>query len=97
MSAIAFGPNPDPSPNPQQIFAPNHDCMFNPDLPKCIPPEGGSCPNGFGMNEDGQCFPDTECPSGHARMDDDKSDACIPFNTIDYGDGCPPESANPED
>jgi hypothetical protein len=71
--------------------------MFNPDLSKCIPPEGGSCPNGFGVNEDGQCFPDTECPSGHARMDDDESGACIPFNTIDYGDGCPPESANPDD
>jgi hypothetical protein len=30
-------------------------------------------------------------------MDDDESGTCIPFNTIDYGDGCPPGSANPED
>ena len=38
----------------------------------------GKCPEGFNMNEDGQCYPDEPCPAGYWRADDDESGACVP-------------------
>jgi hypothetical protein len=58
---------------------PDGDCLFDPSLPKCTPgPEG--CPEGFNMNEDGQCFPRHEggCPEGYHSHEDDESGRCIP-------------------
>jgi hypothetical protein len=43
---------------------PDQDCLFDPDLPKCAPGPDGKCPDGFAMNEDGQCFPRGGCPDG---------------------------------
>lgn len=64
---------------------PDEDCLFDPSMPKCAPDENGNCPEGFGMNEDGQCFPRGGCPDGYHRVDDDESGRCIPNS-----DGCPP-------
>jgi predicted transcriptional regulator len=72
-------------------------CLFTPSHPDCKPKDE-KCPKGWAMNEDGNCFPaHKKCPEGHARMDNDETGACISFNNKDYGDGCPPGSANPED
>jgi len=62
---------------------PDEDCLFDPSMPKCAPDENGNCPEGFGMNEDGQCFPRGGCPDGYHRVDDDESGRCIPNS-----DGC---------
>ncbi|MGH9910845.1 MAG: hypothetical protein ACRD4W_00200 [Nitrososphaeraceae archaeon] len=64
-------------------FAPDGDCLFNVDQPKCIPPEGVDCPKGFGTNEDGQCFPLNEdgewkCPVGTHSVEDDETGQCYP-------------------
>lgn len=64
---------------------PDGDCLFDPSLLKCAPDENRNCPEGFGMNEDGQCFPRGGCPDGYHRVDDDESGRCIPNS-----DGCPP-------
>ncbi|MGH9979539.1 MAG: hypothetical protein ACRD8Z_27425, partial [Nitrososphaeraceae archaeon] len=70
--AIAIGitinnnttPQPAPLPNQTEPEGPDQDCLFDPSLPKCTPgPEG--CPEGFGTNEDGQCFPLGGCPDGY--------------------------------
>lgn len=62
------------SPNSQ----PDGDCLFDPSLPKCAPDENGNCPQGFNMNEDGQCFPRHDrCPSGYHSHEDDESGRCI--------------------
>ena len=61
--------------NPQ----PDRDCLFDPSLPKCAPNETGKCPEGFGMNGDGQCFPRHDrCPEGYHSHEDDESGRCIP-------------------
>ena len=58
---------------------PDGDCLFDPSLPKCAPDENGNCPDGFGMNEDGQCFPHHDrCPEGYHSHEDDESGKCIP-------------------
>ncbi len=81
---------PSPSPpatiteTPTDILTPDGDCLFDPDLPKCAPGPDGKCPDGFAMNEDGQCFPRGGCPEGYHRVDDDESGRCI-SNT----EGCP--------
>jgi hypothetical protein len=63
------------SPNSQ----PDGDCLFDPSLPKCAPDENGNCPEGFGMNEDEQCFPlHDRCPEGYHSHEDDESGKCIP-------------------
>jgi hypothetical protein len=67
---------PTPQPEPP-VFAPDQDCWYNPDQPKCTPPEGVSCPEGFGTNEDDQCFKEGDCPEGYTRGDDDESGACF--------------------
>jgi hypothetical protein len=67
---------------------PDDDCLYDPSLPKCAP-INGVCPEGFNMNEDGQCFPDKPCPPGYARADNDESGACLPINSP-----TPPPAAN---
>lgn len=63
------------------ILKPDMDCLFDPSLPKCAPNEKGQCPDDFGMNEDGQCFPLHErCPQGYHSHEDDESGKCIPDN-----------------
>lgn len=58
---------------------PDGDCLFDPSLPKCAPDENGNCPEGFGTNEDGQCFPFHErCPEGYHSHEDDETGRCIP-------------------
>ena len=76
------------------IFAPDKECSFNPDLPKCIPPEGQSCPVGFGTNEDGHCFPEGACDDGFARADDDETGRCIPVEDLK---DCPGGEKIPKD
>jgi hypothetical protein len=70
-------------------FDPDEDCLFNVDQPKCTPPEGVDCPEGFGTNEDRQCFPlnedgDWECPEDHHSVEDDETGQCYPDE-----EGCP--------
>jgi hypothetical protein len=67
---------------------PDDDCLYDPSLPKCAP-INGVCPEGFNMNEEGQCFPDKPCPPGYARADNDESGACLPINSP-----TPPPAAN---
>ncbi len=65
---------------------PDGDCLFDPSLPKCAPDENGNCPEGFNMNEDGQCFPQHDgCPGGYHSVDDDETGRCIPSDS----EGCP--------
>jgi len=63
---------------------PDKDCLFDPSLTKCAPDEDGNCPDGFGLNEDGQCVPNGGCPDGYHAVGDDESGRCIPNS-----DGCP--------
>jgi hypothetical protein len=62
-------------PKPTDRELPDDDCLFNPDLKKCAPIDG-ECPDGFAMNEDGQCYPDKPCPKGYERRDDDETGRC---------------------
>jgi hypothetical protein len=62
-------------------FDPDESCLFDVDQPKCTPPEGVECPDNFGTNEDGQCFPLDEngnwtCPEGYHNEDDDETGQC---------------------
>lgn len=58
---------------------PDGDCLFDPSLPKCASDENGNCPEGFGINEDEQCFPyHDRCPEGYHSHEDDESGRCIP-------------------
>ena len=58
---------------------PDGDCLFDPSMPKCAPDENGKCPDGFAMNEDGQCFPRHDrCPDDYHSHEDDESGKCIP-------------------
>lgn len=67
------------TPNGSPIPQPDGDCLFDPSLSKCAPDENGSCPEGFHMNEDEQCFPAHDrCPSGYHGHEDDESGKCIP-------------------
>jgi hypothetical protein len=67
-----LGPSPQPMP-------PYEGCLLDPTLPECTPPPGAECPQGYLMNEDGQCYPDKPCPPGYERIDDDESGACHPI------------------
>ena len=69
---------------------PDDDCLFNPSLPKCAPLEDGQCPDGFLMNEDGQCFPDKPCPTGFEKRDEDETGRCYPID-----DGSPSPTPTP--
>lgn len=69
-----------------KALVPDEDCLYDTSLPKCTPgPEG--CPEGFGTNEDGQCFLlHNKCPTGYHSHEDDESGECIP-NSIPCEDG----------
>jgi hypothetical protein len=84
--AIAIGitinatDNAPPQLNTTQSGGPDQDCLFDPSLSKCTPgPEG--CPEGFGTNENGQCFPLGGCPDGYHSVEDDESGTCYPDST----------------
>ena len=79
----AEGCEPAPVPTPRVPEPPDDDCLYDPSLPKCAPIDG-ECPEGFNMNEDGQCFPDKPCPTGFERRDEDETGRCYPI-----GDGSP--------
>jgi len=66
----------------QEIEFPDDDCLFDPSLPKCAPIEG-ECPDGFVMNEDGQCYPNKPCPVGYERRDDDETGTCYSVSEKD--------------
>jgi predicted transcriptional regulator len=65
--------------NPKHVVSdrglPDGDCLFDPSLPKCAPVDG-ECPDGYAMNEDGQCYPDKPCPKGYERRDNDETGTC---------------------
>src|SRR5918996_236926 len=58
-------------------------CLLDPDnSPTCPPPVGGQCPEGYNMNENGNCFPEhDQCPKGYHSHEDDESGRCIPDST----------------
>lgn len=55
----------------------DEQCLFDPSLPHCAPVDG-ECPEGFGTNEEGQCFPRGGCPDGYHSVEDDESGTCYP-------------------
>ena len=75
-------PIPPPSANSEvTYFEPN-------DAPECEPDEEGNCPDGFAMNEQGNCHPGGDCPDGYGRVDDDESGTCYPDDdTIECDNG----------
>jgi hypothetical protein len=79
-----------PVPPPRVPEPPDDDCLYDPSLPKCAPIDG-ECPEGFNMNEDGQCFPDKPCPTGFERRDEDETGRCYPDSN---GSPSPPPIGN---
>lgn len=77
------------TPPPRIPEPPDDDCIYDPSLPKCAPIDG-KCPEGFNMNEDGQCYPDKPCPPGFARVDNDESGTCLPVNPPTPPGDCDP-------
>ena len=57
-------------------------CFFDPNDEECDPVDG-SCPEGFGMNEDGQCIPHGACPDGFHRANDDETGRCLDEDDIE--------------
>lgn len=66
-----------PRPNASEPTGPDGRCLFDPSLPHCAPIDG-ECPDGFGMNEDEQCFPLGGCPDGYHSVEDDETGTCYP-------------------
>jgi hypothetical protein len=58
-------------------------CLLDPDnSPTCPPPVDGQCPEGYNMNENGNCFPEHDrCPKEYHSHEDDESGRCIPDST----------------
>ncbi len=69
-----------PIPTPPEPIDP---CLSDPDnSPTCPPPVDGQCPEGYIMNENGNCFPEhDQCPKGYHSHEDDESGRCIPDST----------------
>jgi hypothetical protein len=73
------------------VFDPDESCLFDVEQPKCqLPEDMDDCPEGFGTNEDRQCFPLDEngnwtCPEGYHNMDDDETGQCYSND-----EECPP-------
>jgi hypothetical protein len=70
-----------------EIGGPDESCLFDVEQIKCLPsPITDECPEKFGTNEDGQCFPlnengDWECPEGyHDGGELDETGQCYPNN-----------------
>lgn len=77
---------------PTPTTQPDHSCAFHPDADKCKPDSSGHCPDGFGMNDKGNCFPSGPCPTGFSRHDNDESGKC--FHNGNPGNFC--HSHNPQ-
>ena len=76
--------------NHNDTNGPDGDCLYNASLPKCDPDNDGNCPDGFNLNEDGNCFPDhheTGCPEGTHGVDDDETGQCYKDDEVDCPDG----------
>ena len=61
-------------------------CLLDPDnAPECPDPDPvtGECPEGYNMNENGNCYPEhpNGCPEGYHSHEDDESGRCIPDST----------------
>ena len=87
----AEGCEPASVPTPRVTEPPDDDCLYDPSLPKCAPIDG-ECPEGFNMNEDGQCYPDKPCPTGFERRNEDETGTCYP---IDGGSPSPTPTVTP--
>jgi hypothetical protein len=66
-------------------LVPDESCQFDVYQEKCLPSViTGECPEGFGENEDGYCFPHNgsnntwECPKDYHSTQDDESGQCYP-------------------
>lgn len=66
-----------PQLNDTEPGGPDEQCPFDPSLPHCAPKDG-ECPEDFGMNEDGQCFPLGGCPDRYHSVEDDETGTCYP-------------------
>ena len=59
-------------------------CLLDPGHESCPEPDPitGQCPEGYNMNDAGQCFPEHEqCPEGYHSHEDDESGRCIQDST----------------
>jgi hypothetical protein len=66
------------NPVTNQTEQPDESCLFDASQPKCAA-VNGECPDGFNMNEDGNCFPEhSQCPSGYHSQEDDETGQCYP-------------------
>jgi len=76
--------------NNNETEGPDGDCLYNASLPKCDPDSDGECPDGFNLNEDGNCFPDHSdegCPEGTHGVDDDETGQCYKDDEVDCPSG----------
>ena len=70
---------------------PDESCLFDVYQIKCQPyPNTDDCPEDFGTNEDGYCFPmkkgEWRCPEGYHGTDEDESGQCYPNEGCEYDD-----------
>jgi hypothetical protein len=66
------------NPVTNQTEQPDESCLFDASQPKCAA-VNDECPDGFNMNEDGNCFPEhSQCPSGYHSQEDDETGQCYP-------------------
>ena len=57
-------------------------CLLDPSDESCPEPVDGICPEGYNMNEDGNCFPEHDrCPTNYHSHEDDETGRCIPDST----------------
>lgn len=78
--------NNQPPINPE--FAPDKSCQFDVFQDKCVPGTEQECPEGFGTNDPGTCFPVdkngyADCPDGYGLRDDDETGQCYPNDSGD--------------
>jgi len=78
----------EPEPTEVDVNAKNHEdidpCLLDPSDDSCPKPdpETQECPEGYNMNEDGNCFPEHDsCPRGTHSHEDDETGRCIRDST----------------